>query len=152
MGAAVMTDAVRGWLKEVRQKKFKRICYYALSKHFNAPCNGLFETPIDHYHLILYYLDCPKPTDTSFHRRFYQFMSGKQWKSNSIRSERGMMQYIMCEPRQIVELFTSANHYKFLQECYDSRHEQQQRYVRETRRPRLKKRNLSNRRFIQKYA
>lgn len=123
--SAIMIDAVRGWLKEIRKKCFKRICYHALSEHFNVPCHGLFETPIDHYHLIVYYTDCPKPTDTTFHRRFYQFMSGKEWKSNTIRSERGMMQYIMCEPRRIVELSTSANHYKFLTECWETRHEQQ---------------------------
>lgn len=77
--------------------------------------------------MIIYYTDCTKPTDTSFHRRFYQFNAGEDWKSAIIRSERGMMQYIMCEPRKIVELFTSTDHYKFLTECYESRHEQQRK-------------------------
>lgn len=108
--AAIHIDAVRELLRDVRRRKHNRICYYALAEHMDAPCDGLFEKPTDHYHLLVYYSDCPKPTDMGFHRRFYQWTNGKTWKSAAICSERGRLQYIQCEPRRLIDLVTSKAH------------------------------------------
>lgn len=96
-----------------------------VKEHLKAPCNGLFETPIDHYHLLVWYSNCAKPTDINFHRRFYQFENNVDWNSAVVRSERGMIQYCLCEPRVMIELYCSKQKYQFVKECYETRHEQQ---------------------------
>ena len=113
-------------LKSVRDGKHNSVIWYALSKHAASPCSGLFEEPTDHYHLLVWFDDgAGKAMDKGFHKWFYRFMHGKQRKSQSVRSERAMLQYIQCEPRELIELYSSAQHAKFVQQCYDSRHEMQ---------------------------
>ena len=68
-----------------------------------------------------------KPQDLAFHKRFYQFKHGIEWISEKIRSERGMLQYIQCEPRELVEIYCSSAHKKFMQHCYETRNEMQEK-------------------------
>ena len=65
-----------------------------------SPCSGLFEKPTDHYHLLVWYDDKTKAQDTAFHKSFYRFKHGIEWKSEKVRSERELCQYIQCEPRE----------------------------------------------------
>ena len=109
-------------LKEARASK--NVVWYALAEHLNAPCSGLFEEPYDHYHLIMWYSDQVTAHNTAFHRRFYKMKAGEEWKSEKVRSERGLGQYIQCEPRRLIELYGSKAHREFIEECYRDREKQ----------------------------
>ena len=122
---ANLIDLVKQLLESVRKGKHRSVIWYALCKHAASPCSGLFEHPTDHYHLMVWFDDKPKAQDLAFHKRFYQWVHGSEWKSQKVRSERGLLQYMQCEPRELVELYSSTDHAKFVQHCYETRHEMQ---------------------------
>ena len=109
-------------LRDARMSK--NVVWYALAEHLNAPCTGLFEEPYDHYHLIVWYSDQVTAHNTAFHRKFYKMKAGEEWKSEKVRSERGLCQYIQCEPRKLIELYASKAHRKFIEECWRDREKQ----------------------------
>ena len=120
-------DEVVMLLDRVRKGKHKSVLWYALASHMGSPCAGLFEKPTDHYHLIVWLDDGSKPQDLAFHKSFYRFKHAVEWKSEKVRSERGLLQYIQCEPRELVELYCSNAHRKFVQYCYESRNEMKEK-------------------------
>ena len=122
---ADLLDEVNKLFKLVRNGKHDSVIWYALGKHAASPCSGLFEEPTDHYHMMVWFDDKSKAQDKAFHKWFYRYVHGKQWKSQTVRSERGLLQYMQCEPRELVELYSSAQHAKFVQHCYETRHEMQ---------------------------
>lgn len=83
----------------------------------------LFEQPTDHYHLVVWFEETSKPADLAFHRRSYNWVHGLEWNSSKVCSERGIVQYIQCEPRELVELYSSVDHAKFIQHCWETRSE-----------------------------
>ena len=99
--------------------------WYTLASHHNSPCSGLFEHPTDHYHLVVWFDDKSKAQDLAFHKRFYQWQHGSDWRSEKVKSERGIVQYIQCEPQELVELYSSKDHAKFVQHCWETRDEMQ---------------------------
>ena len=113
-------------LAQVRNGQHRSVAWYALATHPKAPCAGLFEEPTDHYHLIVWFADSTKPTDLAFHRRFYNWVNGKEWKSE-IASVRAILQYIQCEPRQMIELYSNNEQAIFLKNCWETRHEMQEK-------------------------
>ena len=111
----------------MRNGQHKRVICYALASHPKAPCAGVFEEPTDHYYLIVWFLDTAKPTDLAFHRRFYNWVHGKEWKSEKIQSVRAILQYIRCEPRQLTELYCNEGHVKFMKNCWETRGDMQEK-------------------------
>ena len=97
-------------LGQVRKRKHASVVWYALASHLNSPCSGLFQLPTDYFHLVVWFKDVSKPHDLAFHKRFYQWKHGSDWKSQRVPSERGILQYIQCEPREPVELYASKDH------------------------------------------
>ena len=122
---AKLLDQVQALLESVRKGRHVSVCWYALAPHHSSPCSGLSEHPTDHYHLIVWFDDKSKAQDLAFHKRFYQWQHGSDWKSEKVKSERRIVQYIQCEPRELVELYSSEDHAKFVQHCWETRDEMQ---------------------------
>lgn len=96
---------VMAGLNAIKPRKYDSIKSFVLCEHMNAVCTDLFDSPVDHWHLLIYY-DCVKPCDTAFHRAF--FSAGKRavdWKSQMINVPDSMLKYVQCEPRKVIQLY-----------------------------------------------
>lgn len=92
-------------LNSVKNRKYEGIKAFVLSEHMNAICTDLFDTPMDHWHLLVYY-DCVKPCDTAFHRALFSCgKRGVDWKWQQINVPDSMLKYVQCEPRKITQVY-----------------------------------------------
>ena len=108
-------------LRKARARHYESVVGYVLAEHFNAKCQDMWDTPTDHWHLLVWF-KCGKPTDSKFHRKFFECTKkGVSWNSSLIYKPTSMMQYVQCEPRIVIQMWLPPSVKKEMEEAWENR-------------------------------